>query len=79
MVEDDHVREYLSKLDIQKSKGPDGIHSQVYGQSRQQGEVPKDWRKASVSPIFKKDDPGNNRLVSLTLIPKKVMKPFPSA
>lgn len=69
LVEDDHVREYLNKLDIQKPLGPDGNHSRIYGQLCQQGEVPKDWRKANVNPIFKKNDPGNDRLVSLTLIP----------
>jgi len=34
--------------------------------------VPEDWRKASVTTIFKKDkkeDPGNYRPVSLTSIP----------
>jgi len=39
--------------------------------------VPKDWRKANVTPIFKKgkkEDPGNCRLVSLTSIPGKVME-----
>jgi len=41
------------------------------------GEVPKDWRKANVTPIFKKgkkEDPGNYRSVSLTSIPGKVME-----
>ncbi|GAB0204550.1 mitochondrial enolase superfamily member 1 [Grus japonensis] len=36
------------------------------------GEVPEDWRKASVTLVFKKDkkeDPGNYRPVSLTSIP----------
>jgi len=39
--------------------------------------VPKDWRKASVTPVFKKgkkEDPGNHRPVSLTSIPGKVME-----
>ncbi|PKU30008.1 rna-directed dna polymerase from mobile element jockey- hypothetical protein [Limosa lapponica baueri] len=40
------------------------------------GEVPEDWRKASVTPVFKKgkEDPGNYRPVSLTSIPGKVME-----
>jgi len=40
-------------------------------------EVPEDWRKANVTPIFKKgkkEDPGNYKPVSLTSIPKKVME-----
>jgi len=39
--------------------------------------VPEDWRKASVTPIFKKgkkEDPGNYRPVSLTSIPGKMME-----
>jgi len=39
--------------------------------------VPEDWRKASVTPIFKKgkkEDPGNYRLVSLTSILGKMME-----
>jgi len=39
--------------------------------------VPEDWRKANVTPIFKKgkkEDPGNYRLVSLTSIPEKVIE-----
>jgi len=41
------------------------------------GEVPEDWRKASVTPIFKKgktEDPGNYRPVSLSSIPGKMME-----
>jgi len=39
--------------------------------------VPEDWRKASVTPVFKKGkkgDPGNYRPFSLTSIPGKVME-----
>jgi len=39
--------------------------------------VPEDWRKTSLTPIFKKgkkEDPGNYRPVSLTSIPGKVVK-----
>ena len=41
------------------------------------GEVPEDWRIASVTPVFKKgrkDDPGSYRPVSLTSVPGKVME-----
>ncbi|PKU39506.1 hypothetical protein llap_10188 [Limosa lapponica baueri] len=49
----------------------------IYQQSWQTGEVPPDWRLANVTPIHKKgrkDDPGNYRPVSLTLVPGKVME-----
>ncbi|PKU40658.1 poly rna polymerase gld2 isoform x1 [Limosa lapponica baueri] len=64
--------------------GPDGMHPQVlsdlvdgiaktlfiiFERSWITGEVPQDWRKASVAPVFKKgvkEDPGNIRPVSLT-------------
>ncbi|KAK4826139.1 hypothetical protein QYF61_005712 [Mycteria americana] len=50
-VEEDQDREYLSKLDMHKSTGPDGMHPQ---------------RKANVTPIIKKgkkEDPENYRLM----------------
>lgn len=40
-------------------------------------EVPDDWRKANITPIFikgRKEDPGNMRPLSLTLVPRKVME-----
>ena len=41
------------------------------------GEVPEDWRKANVTPVFKKgkkEDPGNYRQVSLTSSPGQMME-----
>ncbi|PKU39685.1 hypothetical protein llap_10012 [Limosa lapponica baueri] len=52
----------------------------IYQQSWQTGEVPVDWRLANVMPIYKKgqkDDPGNYRPVSLTLVPGKITEYHP--
>jgi len=86
------MRDHLSDPDAHKSVGPGGIHPQVlreladviaeppsiiFERCWRTGEVPKDWRKASVTPVFikgKKEDPGNYRPVSLTSIPGKVME-----
>ena len=41
------------------------------------GDVPEDWRIASVAAVFrkgKKEDPRNSRPVSLTSVPRKVME-----
>jgi len=69
LVKEDCVRDRLSDLDIHKSMGPDGMHlrvlrdladviaeplSIIFEMSWRTGEVPKDWRKASVTPIFKR-------------------------
>ena len=70
--------------------GPDEIHPRVLREPAEviaeplsiicqrsllTGEVPEDWRLASVTPIYKKgckEDPGNYRPVSLTSVPGKV-------
>ncbi|CAM4574506.1 unnamed protein product [Lepidochelys kempii] len=91
-VEIEVVRDYLEKLDVHKSMGPDELHLRVlkelaaviaeplaiiFENSWRTGEVPDDWKKANVVPIFKKEkkeDPGNYRLVSLTSVPGKIME-----
>jgi len=86
------VRDHLSNLDTDKSMGPDRMHPRVlreladiiaeplsiiFARSWRTGEVREDWRKAIVTPIFKKgkkEDPGNYRPVSLISIPGKMME-----
>jgi len=49
----------------------------IFERSWRTGEVPEDWRKANVTPVFKKSKkeyPGNYRPVSLPSIPGKMMK-----
>ncbi|KAK4824311.1 hypothetical protein QYF61_013056 [Mycteria americana] len=51
----------------------------IYQQSWLTGEVPDDWRLANVTPIYKKgwkEDPGNYRPVSLTLVLGKIVEWF---
>ncbi|KAF7244268.1 RNA-directed DNA polymerase from mobile element jockey [Varanus komodoensis] len=86
------VEGLLRALDITKASGPDWLHPRVlrelagvlsrpvasiFETTWRTGEVPEDWRVASVVPIFKKGsrkDMGNYRLVSLTSIVGKTME-----
>ena len=91
LVEKD-VKRKIKDLRPEAASGPDGIGPRllqelvdglapalvtVFRKSMDEGEVPDDWRKANVTPIFKKGSkasPGNYRPVSLTSVACKIME-----
>jgi Reverse transcriptase (RNA-dependent DNA polymerase) len=86
------IKEKIMKQKSSAAPGPDGIGAMVLQQLKDQvapallkiyrktldtGEVPADWRRANVTPIYKKGskaEPGNYRPVSLTTISCKVFE-----
>ena len=88
------VESKLKELNPSKSPGPDQVHprvlkelastvcgplSHIFRKSLDSGRLPKPWKEANVSPIFKKGsrrEPGNYRPISLTSIAGKIMESF---
>jgi Reverse transcriptase (RNA-dependent DNA polymerase) len=86
------IKEKIMKLKSLSAPGPDGIGAMLLQQLKDQvapallkifrkaldtGEVPSDWKRANVTPIFKKGskaEPGNYHPVSLTTISCKVLE-----
>ncbi len=86
------VCKLLRKLNPKKATGPDMISTRIlrdfadvlapaltkiFQQSMDTGVVPKDWKQANVTAIFKKgnkQDPANYRPVSLTSVSCKVLE-----
>ena len=91
-IQQETIEEKISKLRSSSSPGPDklcprllqGISSVIsrplaiiYSHSLEEGTVPLDWKKAHVTPIFKKGEKsyvGNYRPISLTCILCKIME-----
>ena len=86
------IQKLLEQLQPHKAMGPDQLHPRVmkelaphlapalqtiFSKSLATGEIPSDWRKAHVTPIFKKGErylASNYRPVSLTCISSKIME-----
>ena len=88
------VKKRLQALKPDSAPGPDRITTRflrdyadliapplthLFNKSMQEGAVPEDWKRANVTPIFKKGvkgEPGNYRPVSLTSVPCRVMEAY---
>lgn len=86
------IKRKIRNLRKEAASGPDGISPRLLQQlensllepleilfkmSLSTGEVPSEWKTATVTPIFKKGtkgDPGNYRPVSLTSVPCKMLE-----
>lgn len=92
MTSPDEVKSVLETLKIGKASGPDYINnyvlkmcaaelseplSKLFNYSLSQSKVPKIWKEANVTPVFKKDDPSdyrNYRPISLLSTVGKVLE-----
>ena len=93
-ITEDMVRKEINNLNVNKSCGPDEVHPRLLtelvnsiskpitlllNKTIETGEIPDDWKRAIVSPIFKKgarNRAENYRPISLTSIVCKLMESF---
>ena len=91
-ISHDGVTKLLSSLNTSKAAGPDAVPCRLlkelsselspllcalFRQSLDTGQLPNDWLKAYVTPVFKKGPrcaPENYRPVSLTCVPCKILE-----
>ena len=92
VVHTDGVEKLLRNIDPSKAVGPDGVSNHalkiasqeiapilrfIFQQSLDTGDLPEDWCKANISPIYKKGattDPANYRPISLTSVCCKLLE-----
>ena len=92
LVDEKGVLKLLKGMNVNKAAGPDGIPNKllkacaeeiapvltnIFQQSLETSKLPSDWKKANVTPIFKKGDkhvPQNYRPVSLTSVCCKLLE-----
>ena len=89
---EDLIRTELLSLNVNKASGPDDVHPRIlleladelsaplallFQKTLRDGIIPSDWKKATVSPIYKKGQKNkaeNYRPISLTSIVCKIME-----
>ena len=91
-VTDEAIKKLIENLNPNKSIGPDDMHARmlielkdhlaeplafIFNETLRRGKIPQDWKRANMSPIFKKGShnlPENYRPISLTSIVRKMME-----